>query len=236
MVVPELRLSQYAFHEALQPVLEGNPVWLDLGCGHEMLPTWFRADYYSRFHDAIDRVTRVVGLDYDEAALRANRLARKVRGEVRTLPFAEGVFDLVSANMMVEHLEAPEACLREVRRVLKPSGLFVLHTPNVRSPLIALAAVLPDILKKALIPLTDQRPDTDIFPTRYRQNTPAAIRACAKACALNVREVRTICTGPITGPLGPLVLFELLVIRALRARALAWLRPVIIAILERPAG
>ena len=201
-----------------------------------MLPAWFRADYYTRFQDAIRRVTRIVGLDYDEAALRSNRLALKVRGRVQALPFAEGVFDLVSANMVVEHLEAPETCLLEVRRVLKPSGLFVLHTPNLRSPLVALAAVLPESIKTALIRFADRRPDADVFPTRYRLNTPAAIRAYAKACALNVREVKTVCTGPVTGALGPLVLFELLVIRALRWEALAWLRPVMIAILERPAA
>jgi SAM-dependent methyltransferase len=47
-----------------------------------------------------------------------------------TLPFPSGRFDLVVAFEIIEHLENPEAFLTELRRVLHPSGLLILSTPN----------------------------------------------------------------------------------------------------------
>ena len=46
------------------------------------------------------------------------------------LPFPSGQFDLVVAFEIIEHLEDPEAFLAELHRVLHPSGLLLLSTPN----------------------------------------------------------------------------------------------------------
>src|ERR1051326_4158279 len=47
------------------------------------------------------------------------------------LPYSEGMFDLVTATEVVEHLEHYRETLREFFRVLKPEGLCILTTPNV---------------------------------------------------------------------------------------------------------
>lgn len=49
----------------------------------------------------------------------------------QTLPYHDGSFDLVTATEVIEHIENPRFLLREVSRVLKPGGIFVLSTPNV---------------------------------------------------------------------------------------------------------
>jgi 2-polyprenyl-3-methyl-5-hydroxy-6-metoxy-1,4-benzoquinol methylase len=48
----------------------------------------------------------------------------------QSLPFAEGTFDVVTAWDTIEHITNCGSLLREVRRVLKYRGLFVLSTPN----------------------------------------------------------------------------------------------------------
>ena len=47
------------------------------------------------------------------------------------LPFKDGEFDTVWAGDILEHLMDPRKFLLEVRRVLKPNGVFVLTVPNI---------------------------------------------------------------------------------------------------------
>jgi SAM-dependent methyltransferase len=54
--------------------------------------------------------------------------------ETEAAPFATGVFDVVLFNELFEHLRIdPVFTLREAHRVLRPGGLLLLSTPNLRS-------------------------------------------------------------------------------------------------------
>ena len=55
---------------------------------------------------------------------------RFAQGSLEALPFADASFDLVLAFEVIEHLEHWEEMLREARRVLKPSGVLLVSTPN----------------------------------------------------------------------------------------------------------
>ncbi len=48
----------------------------------------------------------------------------------RPMPFADASCDCVTLQEVIEHLEDIRAVLREVRRVLRPGGVFVMTTPN----------------------------------------------------------------------------------------------------------
>ena len=48
-------------------------------------------------------------------------------------PYASETFDVVHSNQVIEHLEATDSFLREIRRVLKPSGYAVISTNNLAS-------------------------------------------------------------------------------------------------------
>ena len=51
-------------------------------------------------------------------------------GDVRDVPFADGEFDVVTCQGLLHHLEDPEPCLRELKRVLRPGGAFFLSEPT----------------------------------------------------------------------------------------------------------
>ena len=46
------------------------------------------------------------------------------------LPFDDDCFDVVLSFDVFEHIPEPDQHLREVARVLKPNGCYLLQTPN----------------------------------------------------------------------------------------------------------
>jgi ubiquinone/menaquinone biosynthesis C-methylase UbiE len=78
------------------------------------------------------------GLDLDaDADVVQGRLAARgmraslVRGSVYELPYPEARFDLVVCFSVFEHLHEYRKGLREVARVLRPGGRFLLGMPAV---------------------------------------------------------------------------------------------------------
>ena len=47
------------------------------------------------------------------------------------LPFRSGTFDAVNIVEVIEHIENQPQLIREIGRVLKPGGTFLISTPNV---------------------------------------------------------------------------------------------------------
>jgi len=54
-----------------------------------------------------------------------------VCADAHHLPFKDGTFDSVGIYEVIEHVESPIQCLREIRRVLKEKATLNLTTPNV---------------------------------------------------------------------------------------------------------
>ncbi|HEX7827292.1 MAG TPA: class I SAM-dependent methyltransferase [Mycobacterium sp.] len=77
---------------------------------------------------------RVVGLDYDDSAV-AHVKARYPRvemhkGNLADLPFDAGTFDVVVNFQVIEHLWDQGQFVTECARVLRPSGVLLMSTPN----------------------------------------------------------------------------------------------------------
>lgn len=88
----------------------------------------------------------LVALDYDVRAvdIQPERFAPAIAElkldvsrcnvEIEPVPFAENEFDVVLFNELFEHLRIdPIFTFREVFRVLRPDGVLLLSTPNLRS-------------------------------------------------------------------------------------------------------
>ena len=74
-----------------------------------------------------------LGID-TEIARQTHRRRSNVRGilydDMTRSSFRDCCFDCVAAVEVLEHVAADAAFLEEVRRVLKPSGMFLMTTPN----------------------------------------------------------------------------------------------------------
>ena len=102
---------------------------LDVGCGN--------GRHTLR---AARRGARVIGLDRDEAALAEARSLSQAAGATATvfvrhdvergLPARAVRFDAVLCLDLLEHIEARDQLLQEMRRVLRPGGVLLLGVPR----------------------------------------------------------------------------------------------------------
>jgi SAM-dependent methyltransferase len=177
----------------------------------------------------------LVGADLDFESLRKNRFAHlRIKADLERLPLPAGGADLVTANMVMEHVEHPETILQEAHRVLSPGGLFVFHTPNRFNPAVRVARITPRALKNRIVWILESRKEEDIFPTFYRANSVLEIRAAAALCGFEVKKIATIRSSAMTGTFGPFSVPELLFLRMLRRPRWEHLRNCIICILQKP--
>jgi len=88
---------------------------------------------------------KVIGLDADfKALLLAKERAKHdkvdvqlIKGDAQNLPFVDSFADLGLTIETIEHTPNQEKVLLEMWRLMKPGGLFYVHTPNKSFPLDA---------------------------------------------------------------------------------------------------
>jgi SAM-dependent methyltransferase len=230
VIAPTLRHSQSIYEEVLNQHVSPGIRWADLGCGHQVLPFW-REDEERKL---VSRCGMIVGMDYDLPSLKKHRsISLKLKGDICTLPFQDDYFDLVTANMVVEHLAHPDVQFREIARILKPGGVFLFHTPNASGYPSVLNKLVPDKLRGKLVFLLDGRREEDVFKTHYQANTRAQIHALALKNGLQVAEMRMTVTDAVFALVFPIAIFELAYIRMLMQTRFADWRTDIITALKK---
>jgi SAM-dependent methyltransferase len=131
---------------------------LDIGCGLGV--------YVRKFREFSDRV---VGIDIDAKRLveGAKTTPGLMLSASETLPFRDGVFDVVVLNEVIEHVKDDAQTLAEALRVIRPGGHIVIYAPNRLYPFethgiylgrtfvfgnIPFINWLPDPLRNRLVP------------------------------------------------------------------------------------
>ncbi len=126
---------------------DGRARLLDVGCGSGVLAV---AAGLLGAGELVGVDTDPIAVDATVANARRNRLARRVRAWVGSLPTGAGPFDLVAANLVASVLIAIAPQLRDELRPggrLLASGIFVDREHDVRAALVGagLAIVRRDV-------------------------------------------------------------------------------------------
>ena len=230
IIAPTLKYSQTIYEEVLNANCEERYVWLDLGCGHQLLPFW----RLEQEKELIKMSKFVIGIDYEFLSLTKHKtIKNKVLGNISNLPFPDDTFDLITSNMVFEHLDNPEGQLKEISRILKSGGKLIFHTPNTLGYTSIMARICPEFIKDKIVYFLQRREEEDVFRAYYRINSTSKIVNMAKSSGFNVSQIMMICSSAQFVVFPPIVFFELLWIRFLMTEIARPLRTNIIAILEK---
>jgi ubiquinone/menaquinone biosynthesis C-methylase UbiE len=230
IIAPELKYSQSIYEDILRKYVNKNIIWLEIGCGHNILPPWREKEEKYLAENS----GNIIGIDYDMDSLRDNKsIALRVRGDISNLPFKSDHFELATANMVVEHLDKPETQFMEIHRVIRPNGIFLFHTPNIMSLEAIIARITPEKITTRIVGFLEGRKEKDIFKTYYRANSKSKIIRLASTAGFKVRKIKMIVSSPIFVLIPILVVFELLWIKLLMLKPLKYLRSNIIVVLNK---
>jgi ubiquinone/menaquinone biosynthesis C-methylase UbiE len=103
------------------------------------------------FSGALSARFQLVALDLSHGLLLGNPVRLRVEGDVFSLPFSTGTFDLVIASAMLHHVGSVPAALAEMTRVSREH--VVALEPNRNNPLLAAYGLLKGE-ERGLLPFT----------------------------------------------------------------------------------
>jgi len=215
---PEWEYSPFAYARTVEEVLKPGMRWLDAGCGHQI----FEFRLLQQENAMVAKASCAVGCDAYLPALQKHRSLQKVVCcSLDALPFADGSFDLVTFNMVVEHLEHPEAVLAELGRVVGANGRVIVHTPNAAGYETALHRlgwrIFPKRWVHRIIRFLEHREPDDVFPTFYKANTRRRLEELMSSSELVEEKASLLVGRPLLYFFAPFSVVELVLRRLLRA-------------------
>lgn len=118
-------MSEVDFDTRLLEYFAGGECFVDLGCGAGGVCRALAGKY-----------SRVIGLDFNPSKVKdAGRSGfwDFIRTDLnKPIELNDGIADGVLANQVIEHILDPMAFITEIHRLLKPGGMAVITTPNIR--------------------------------------------------------------------------------------------------------
>jgi len=109
----------YKHESEIWKLVSGNAtgVVLDIGCGEQKIRHALSAD------------CTYIGLDHYFTATEWYNTKPSVFATAASLAIASDSVDSVLLLDVLEHLPDPDGCIKEVERVLKPNGVFIVSVP-----------------------------------------------------------------------------------------------------------
>ena len=169
------------------PSRGSNGKVLDIGCGgafDKMIP----------LHPRLEKAD-LDGVDPSPAVMSHPLLRRRWHAPFEEAAIPEKEYDLAYAFNVVEHIVAPDPFFRQLRRVLKPGGVFWAMTPNGHHPFTwAVRAFQAMGLKQGA---ASRHPNVNDYPAYYRLNTPRSVAAAAERQGFDRAGIRLYAVRPM---------------------------------------
>ncbi len=216
------------FHELCRKSIARGGKILEIGAG----PT----NQTSRFLASLGELH---GVDIDPDAMENEALTAKHLIVDDRYPVPDATFDGCVSNYVAEHVERPAEHLREIARVLKPGGVYVLRTPNASHYVALISAMTPFWFHKLVANRLRNRSKEahDPYPTFYALNTPRKLRELAATAGLQVEQLRLVEKEPSYGMSSRALFLAFLAYERLAnsTERAGFMRSNIFAVLRKPA-
>ena len=166
------------FYNRVHSLCRPEHTVLDLGAGRGGQIHDADTPYLANLLTFKGKVQKMVGVDVDPV-VKSNPFLDEAQviepGE--RMPFADGTFDLIFADWVLEHVATPDQFAAEVLRILTPGGWFCARTPNRWGMTgIATNLVPSEYHARIVSKLQPSREEFDVFPTCYLLNTKSRIQ------------------------------------------------------------
>ncbi len=176
------------FKEILEKYVVSSMVLLDAGCGSGKETPF----------DYTKRVKLAVGVDLSQKIQENKTLHVKIVGDICQIPLKNNFIDIVVCQELVEHLKFPQVFFKEVARILKPNGIFIVMTPNLLGWKSLISKMTPYpfhiAVNKSLYGVTQN----DVFPTYYNANTIFTLKNVLSRNGFGIIESRFFEGSPRT--------------------------------------
>jgi SAM-dependent methyltransferase len=163
---PGYKFSWEIYTDIILENIARKPYWLDIGAGNN---TWITEQPGAEFSVGLD-IEKKTGLVLD------TETGGYVVAASENIPFKDNSFSFITSRYTFEHLKSPEVTLDEIHRVLKPGGIFVILTPNVRSPIVFAAGLIPFTVRKMILKNLFNEIPSGTYKTFYKINSPDSIK------------------------------------------------------------
>lgn len=179
------------FFDFVKSHLPSSSEVLELGCGPSNDVSRFLAENFATLD----------GLDIDEDCRNNTALRNAYVYNDDDWPVENGSYDAVVANYVLEHVQKPESLLAELRRALRPGGMFFFRVPNKWHYVSLISRLTPqwfhERVANKLRNLSAQSHDP--YPTFYRMNSRAVLQKLFLSNGFELIEMRSIEKEPSYG-------------------------------------
>ncbi len=184
-------------------------------------------------------IGEVHGVDIDPEALHNEALTARHVIVDDEYPLPDASFDACVSNYVAEHVEHPERHLREICRVLKPGGAYILRTPNAVHYVALISKHTPFWFHRLVANRLRGRgkDQHDPYPTFYAMNTKSGLAALAGGAGLEVEHLRLVEKEPSYGMSSRALFIAFAGYERLvnSTEALGFMRSNIFAVLRKPS-
>jgi SAM-dependent methyltransferase len=187
-VFPRWKLREH--EELLDEIVKfggGTGSLLDVGCFSGMF-----------LRNARERGFEIAGIEPNEDAfMHVRNLLRceVVNGSLASANFSPNYFSVVSFLDVIEHVEDPVADLKAALRIMRPGGVLVLATPNVKGLLQRVTKTKRNIMRQPWCPIDD-------VPWHLWGFTRESLSLCVEKAGFIVNKISWLEPSPLSTNLG----------------------------------